>query len=134
MVQLPKNCKVSYNSNGVKVRMVYSTELPQGVYDGVTVWKSYDYTDKNNKKCKGKNYFALEFQVDYQKNLPMLINKAYFEYKKKAMLFNRMQKQQLLQREIDALSNSEFPGTWDIWHLRQDNQLPPPPSQISLDL
>ena len=132
MVTLPKNCTVSYNSNGVKVRMVYSTELPQGVYDGINVWQSRPYVDKNGKHCNGKRYFALEFNVDYQKNLPMLINKAYFEYKKKAMLFNRMQKQQLLQKEIDILSNSEFAGTWDIWHLRQSNQLPDPPDEISL--
>lgn len=132
MVQLPKNCRVSYNTNGVNVRMVYSTQLPQGVYDGVTVWKSYDYTDKNGKMCKGKSYFALEFQVDYQKNLPMKVMNVYFEYKKKAMLFNRMQKQQLLQKEIDALSNSDFPGVWDIAHLRQSNQLPDPPNEINL--
>ena len=132
MVTLPKNCKVSYNSNGVKVRMVYSTELPQGVYDGVTVWESYPYVDKNGRQIKGKKYFALEFEVAYQNNLPMLINKTYFEYKKKAMLFNRMQKQQLLQKEIDLLSNSDFPGTWDIWHIRQGNQLPNPPKQLSI--
>ena len=132
MVTLPKNCRVSYNSQGVHVRMVYSTQLPQGVHDGVTVWKSNDYTDKNGKRCKGKNYFALEFQVDYQKNLPMLINKAYFEYKKKAMMFNRSKKVDKLRKELEILSNSEFPGTWDIWHLGQDNQLPDPPDEITL--
>jgi hypothetical protein len=132
MVTLPKNCRIAYTSNGVHVKMTYSTELPVGTYDGITVWESYPYTDKNGKTCRGKKYFALEFQVDYQKNLPMLINKTYFEYKKKAMLWNRMQKQQLLQREIDALSNSDFPGSWDIWHIRQGTQLPNPPKQLSI--
>ena len=134
MVQLPKNCKLSYNSNGVIVRMSYATELPQGVYDGVTVWESYPYTDKNGKRVKGKKYFALEFEVKYQHNFPTLIIKTYYEYKKKAMLFNRMQKQQLLQREIDILSNSECPGKWDIYHIRQNNQLPNPPKQLTIQL
>jgi len=40
----------------------------------------------------------------------------------------------MLQKEIDALSNSTVPGTWDLLHLKNNNQLPPPPSQISLDL
>ena len=134
MVQLPKNCKIDYTPEGVIVRMVYATELPQGVYDGVTVWESYPYTDKNGKRVKGKKYFALEFTVKYQHNLPALLHKTYYEYKKKAMLWNRMQKQQLLQKEIDILSNSEYPGKWDIWHLRQSNQLPNPPKQLTIQL
>jgi hypothetical protein len=121
MLTLPKNCKVIYTNSGVNVRMTYATELPEGVYDGVTVFQTNGYIDKNGRNIKGKKYFALEFNVDYQKNLPMLLTKAYFEHKKKAMLWGRMQKQQLLQREIDALSKSNFPGTWDINHFRNPN-------------
>jgi hypothetical protein len=132
MVTLPKNCRVSYNSNGVKVRMVYSTELPQGVYNDVTVWESYPYVDKNGRQIKGKKYFALEFEVAYQNNLPMKVKDAYYEHKKKAMLFNRMKKVDMLKQEIDILSNSHYAGKWDIEHLRKENQLPNPPKQISL--
>ena len=65
--------------------------------------------------------------------MPMIVRDEYFKVKKKAMLFNRMKKQQHLQKEIDALSNSTVPGTWDIVHLKHGNQLPPPPNEISLD-
>ena len=123
MVTLPKNCKVVYGSTSVFVKMIYATCLPVGEHDGITVFKS---------PKSGKNYFELNFHVDYQKDMPMKVSKAYFEYKKKAMLFNRMQKQQLLQKEIDILSNSEFAGTWDIWHLKQNNQLPNPLQQLNI--
>lgn len=38
------------------------------------------------------------------------------------------------KKEIDILSNSEYPGKWDIWHLRQSNQLPNPPKQLTIQL
>lgn len=123
MVQLPKNCTVIYGNTGVFVKMIYATSLPIGEHDGITVFKS---------PKSSKNYFELNFHVDYQKDMPMKVTKAYFEHKKKAMLWNRMQKQQLLQKEIEIISNSEFPGTWDIWHIRQGNQLPNPPKQLSI--
>ena len=47
----------------------------------------------------------------------------YYQHKKKAMLFNRMQKQQHLQKEIDILSNSDNVGTWNIAHLKVNNQI-----------
>jgi len=124
MVQLPKNCSMHYYSDGVHVKSTYATSLPEGFHDGVFVFSNY----------KGRRYFSLEFKVDYQNNMPMIVRDRYFQTKKKAMLFNRMQKQQMLQKEIDALSNSTVPGTWDLLHLKNNNQLPPPPSQISLDL
>lgn len=134
MVQLPKNCRVTYTNNSVHVRMTYSTELEQGVYDGITVWQSRPYVDKNGKHCKGRRYFALEFTVDYQKNLPTLITEAYFEFKKKAMMWNRSKKIEKYQKENDILSKSKCVGTWDLWHLKQSNQLPWPPDEITLEL
>jgi len=123
MVTLPKNCKVVYGSTGVFVKMIYATCLPVGEYDGITVFKS---------PKSGKNYFELNFHVDYQKDMPMKVSKAYFEHKKKAMLFNRLKKQEIIKKEIEIISNSDFPGTWDIWHLKQNNQLPNPPLQLSI--
>jgi hypothetical protein len=63
----------------------------------------------------------------------MKVRDAYFEHKKKAMLFNRMKKVDMLKQEIDILSNSHYAGKWDIEHLRQKNQLPNPPKQITID-
>jgi hypothetical protein len=105
MVQLPKNCKVIYGKTGVFVKMVYATTLPIGEHDGINVFKSFN---------SGKRYFELNFHIEYQNNLPMKITNAYFEHKKKAMLFHRMKKQEKIQKEIDILSNSKFPGLWDI--------------------
>ena len=123
MVQLPKNCKVLYFNDGVYVRATYATSLSEGMHNGVLVFSNW----------KGRRYFSLEFNVKYQNNMPMIVRDEYYRVKKKAMLFNRMQKQEHLQREIDALSNSVIPGTWDIVHLKHGNQLPPPPDEISLD-
>jgi hypothetical protein len=124
MVQLPKNCSIHYYTDGVHVKATYATSLPEGFHDGVYVFSNY----------KGRRYFSLSYEVKYQNNMPMIVREKYFETKKKAMLFNRLQKQQQLQKEIDILSTSQFPGTWDLLHLKNNNQLPPPPSQISLDL
>ena len=120
MVQLPKNCKVLYFNDSVQVKMTYATTLPEGVHDGVTVYSNW----------KGRRYFSLEYTVKYQNNMPTILMEKYYQHKKKAMLFNRMQKQQHLQKEIDILSNSDNVGTWNIAHLKNGNQLPPPPSQI----
>ena len=124
MVQLPKNCSIHYYNDGVHVKSTYATSLPEGFHDGVYVFSNY----------KGRRYFSLSYEVKYQNNMPMIVREKYFETKKKAMLFNRLQKQQQLQKEIDILSTSLFPGTWELLHLKNNNQLPPPPSQISLDL
>ena len=124
MVQLPKNCSIHYYNDGVHVKSTYATSLPEGFHDGVYVFSNY----------KGRRYFSLSYEVKYQNNMPMIVREKYFETKKKAMLFNRLQKQQQLQKEIDILSTSQFPGTWELLHLKGNNQLPPPPSQISLDL
>jgi hypothetical protein len=124
MVQLPKNCSIHYYTDGVYVKATYATSLPEGFHDGVYVFSNY----------KGRRYFSLSYEVKYQNNMPMIVREKYFETKKKAMLFNRLQKQQQLQKEIDILSTSQFPGTWELLHLKGNNQLPPPPSQISLDL
>jgi hypothetical protein len=123
MVQLPKNCKVYYFNDSVQVRMTYATTLNEGMHDGVMVFSNW----------KGRRYFSLTFDVKYQNNMPMIVMDKYYQHKKKAMLFNRMQKQQHLQKEIDILSNSDHPGTWNIAHLKNSNQLPPPPTQIELD-
>lgn len=121
MINLPKNCRVYYFNDSVQVKMTYATSLPEGLHDGVTVFSNW----------KGRRYFSLEYTVKYQNNMPTILMEKYYQHKKKAMLFNRMQKQQHLQREIDILSNSDNVGTWNIAHLKVNNQLPPPPSQIS---
>jgi hypothetical protein len=123
MVQLPKNCKVLYFNDGVYVRATYATSLPEGMHDGVLVFSNW----------KGRKYFSLEFNVKYQNNMPMIVRDEYYKVKKKAMLFNRGKKIENLQKQMAALSKSEIPGTWDILHLKNDNQLPPPPTQIELD-
>jgi hypothetical protein len=123
MVKLPKNCKVNYFNDGVYVKATYATSLPTGVHDGVTVFANW----------QGRRYFSLEFNVKYQNNMPTIVMEKYYQYKKKAMLFNRMKKQEQLQKEIDVLSNSIIPGTWDLHILKNNNQLPPPPDEISLD-
>jgi hypothetical protein len=124
MVQLPKNCKVLYFNDGVYVRATYATTLLEGMHDGVLVYSNW----------KGRRYFSLEFNVKYQNNMPQIVKDEYFKVKKKAMLFNRMKKQQHLQKEIDILSNSDYVGVWNIAHLKRSNQMPPPPTQIELDL
>ena len=124
MVQLPKNCKLIYGNTGVFLKVVYATTLSVGEHDGVTVFKS----SKSNKRL-----LELNSHITYQYNLPMKIKDAYYELKKKAMLFNRMQKQQILQREIEELANSSIPGIRDIAHLKYGNQLPLPPDEIHLD-
>ena len=63
----------------------------------------------------------------------MIVKDEYYKVKKKAMLFNRGKKVENLQKQMAALSKSETPGTWDIAHLKNGNQLPPP-DEISLDL
>jgi hypothetical protein len=93
--------------------MTYATTLPEGVHDGVTVYSNW----------KGRRYFSLEYTVKYQNNMPTILMEKYYQYKKKAMLFNRMQKQQHLQKEIDILSNSDNVGTWNIAHLKVNNQI-----------
>jgi hypothetical protein len=102
MVQLPKNCKVIYGETGVFVKMVYATSLPTGEHNGIRVFKS---------PFSKKNYFELNYHVAYQNNLPMKVKDAYYEHKKKAMLFNRMKKQEELQRQIGILSESFYPHT-----------------------
>lgn len=121
MINLPKNCRVYYFNDSVQVKMTYATTLPEGLHDGVTVFSNW----------KGRRYFSLEYTVKYQNNMPTILMDKYYQHKKKAMLFNRMQKQQHLQKEIDILSNSDHVGTWNIAHLKNSNQMPPPPSQIS---
>jgi len=123
MVQLPKNCKVHYYNEGVQVKMTYATTLSEGVHDGITVFSNW----------KGRRYFSLTFDVKYQNNMPMIVREKYFQHKKKAMLFNRGKKIEDLQKQMGILSNSSFPGTWDILHLKGDNQMPPPPTQIELN-
>ena len=123
MVQLPKNCKVLYFNDGVHVKMTYATTLEEGMHDGVIVFSNW----------KGLRYFSLTFDVKYQNNMPTIVRKKYYEYKKKAMLFNRGKKVENLQKQMAELSKSEIPGTWDIVHLKRGNQLPPPPTQIELD-
>jgi hypothetical protein len=36
------------------------------------------------------------------------------------------------KKDNNILSKSNFPGTWDIWR-EKNNQLPPPPKQITID-
>jgi hypothetical protein len=123
MVQLPKNCKITYTDDRVRVKMTYATTLPVGEHNGINVFANW----------QGKRYITFEYDVKYQHNMPMIVRDMYFQTKKKAMLFNRMKKQEHLQKEIDVLSNSQFAGKWDIDYLKHNNQLPPPPTQIELD-
>ena len=123
MVTLPKNCKVIYGETGVFVKMVYATSLPTGEHNGIKVFKS---------PHSNKNYFELNYHVAYQYNLPMKVKDAYYEHKKKAMLFNRMKKVDRYNQEINILSNSRYAGIWDIEHLKNENQLPNPPKQLDL--
>lgn len=123
MIQLPKNCKITYTDDRVRVKMTYATTLSVGEHNGINVFANY----------KGKRYITFEYDVKYQHNMPMIVRNMYFQTKKKAMLFNRMQKQQILQREIEELANSSIPGIWDIAHLKYGNQLPLPPDEIHLD-
>ena len=113
MINLPKNCRVYYFNDSVQVKMTYATSLPEGLHDGVTVFSNW----------KGRRYFSVEYTVKYQNNMPTILMEKYYQHKKKAMLFNRMQKQQHLQREIDILSNSDNVGTWNIAHLKANNQI-----------
>jgi hypothetical protein len=122
MVTLPKNCKVLYFDDRVHVRMTYATTLPVGNHDGITVFANW----------QGRRYITFEYNVKYQHNLPMIVKDMYFQTKKKAMLFNRMKKQDYLQKEIDILSVSKIPGLWDVSHLKNDNQIPPPPQQLEI--
>ena len=124
MVQLPKNCKVLYFDDRVHVRITYATSLPEGVYDGMIVFSNW----------KGRRYITFEYNVKYQHNMPMIVRDMYFQTKKKAMLFNRKKKIQHLEKQVDILSNSRFAGLWDLMVLNDNNQLPPPPDEISLDL
>jgi hypothetical protein len=132
MIKLPPNCSIRYDRNGVYVRMVYSTSIPVGEYDGTVVWKGNSKTNKNGKLIQGSNYFAVDFTMDYQKNLPDLLHKAYYKYKSKAMIWNREQDIKIKTKENEILKRSQFPGTWDIAHLRNSNQLPSPPQQLSI--
>ena len=88
--------------------------------------------DKNGKLIQGSNYFAVDFTMDYQKNLPDLLHKAYYKYKGKAMIWNREQYIIIKTKENEILKRSQFPGTWDIAHLKNGNQLPPPPHQLEI--
>ncbi len=48
-----------------------------------------------------------------QKNLPILITEAYFEFKKKAMMWNRSKKIERYQKENDILSRGfSNRGAW----------------------
>lgn len=123
MVTLPKNCKLVYFDDRVHVKATYATTLSIGEHDGVKVFANW----------QGRRYFTLTFDVKYQHNMPEIVKNKYFEIKKKAMLFNRMKKQEHLQKEIDILSTSKIPGSWDLLCLKNDNQLPEPPQQITLD-
>jgi len=124
MVQLPKNCKVLYFDDRVHVRMVYPTTLPEGIHDGLVVFSNW----------KGRRYIVYEYDVKYQHNMPMIVKDMYFETKGKAMDFNRAKKEERLREEREILKKSKFPGLWDIAHLKNGNQLPPPPDEINLDL
>lgn len=112
MIQLPKNCKVQYLNDGVQVSMTYATTLPVGVHDGVKVFNSGGYMDVNGRRVKEKRYLNFTFTVPYQHNMPMVLRDKYYEYKKKAMLFNRMKKKDQLEREINVLVPSNVPGRW----------------------
>ena len=134
MIKLPPNCRLTYTDNGVKVRMTYSTVLPVGIHEGLEVFQGRDYYTKKGKFMRGKRYLVLEFDVATQYNLNKMfiaIRQTYYEFKQKAMIFNRIKKQDKIGKEVQVLSKSMFPGTWDILYLKDDNQMPPPPNQIT---
>jgi hypothetical protein len=83
---------------------------------------------------KGRRYITFEYDVKYQHNMPMIVRDMYFQTKKKAMLFNRKKKIQHLEKQVDILSASEIPGSWDLLCLKNNNQLPEPPDEIWISI
>lgn len=135
-IKLPPNCRTTLTNNGVKVKMTYSTKLRLGEHKdkGITVFQGRDYYTKKGKFIKGSKYYSFEFTVTTQMNLNRMISEIYtkyFEYKKKGMVLKCLTDIDIAEKQIEALSRSMFPGTWDTLHLKNDNKLPPPPDQIT---
>ena len=135
-VKLPPNCKTTLTDSGVKVKMTYSTKLRLGEHKdkGITVFQGRDYYDKNDKFIKGRKYYSFEFTVTTQMNLNRMMSEIYtkyFEYKQKGMVLKCLTDIDIANKQIEALSRSMFPGTWDILHLKNNNELPPPPDEIT---
>jgi hypothetical protein len=136
-VKLPPNCKTTLTDSGVKVKMTYSTKLSLGEHKdkGITVFQGRDYYDKNDKFIKGRKYYSFEFTVTTQMNLNRMMSEIYtkyFEYKQKGMVLKCLTDIDIANKQIEALSRSMFPGKWDLLHLKDDNELTPPPDQITI--
>ena len=135
-IKLPPNCRTTLTNNGVRVRMTYSTQLSLGEHKdkGITVFQGRDYYTKKGKFMRGKKYYSFEFDIPTQNNLNIMMTEIYnkyFEYKKKGMVLKCLTDIDIAEKQIEALSKSMFPGRWDIYHLKNNNQLPPPPDEIS---
>ena len=135
-VKLPPNCRTTLTDSGIRVKMTYSTKLSLGEHKdkGITVFQGRSYYDKNGKFRRGRKYYSFEFDITTQMNLNRMVSEIYtkyFEYKKKGMVLKCLTDIDIAEKQIKALSKSTFPGTWDIYHLKNDNELPPPPEQIS---
>jgi hypothetical protein len=116
--------------------MTYSTQLSLGEHKdkGITVFQGRDYYTKKGKFMRGKKYYSFEFDIPTQNNLNIMMTEIYnkyFEYKKKGMVLKCLTDIDIAEKQIEALSKSMFPGRWDIYHLKNNNQLPPPPDEIS---
>jgi len=135
-VKLPPNCRTTLTDSGIRVKMTYSTKLSLGEHKdkGITVFQGRSYYDKNGKFRRGRKYYSFEFDITTQMNLNRMVSEIYtkyFEYKKKGMVLKCLTDIDIAEKQIEALSKSMFPGRWDIYHLKNDNELPPPPEQIS---
>jgi hypothetical protein len=128
----------------ISVKLTYSTSLrhncvlmvkngnqetyPLGKDCLVEVFSTIDKNGKVNF------YYSVSFEVSMLQNyynIKQEIYTKFYKYKKACMMFNRSLKIEKYKRENSILSESEFPGTWDIWR-EKNNELPPPPKQISL--
>jgi len=137
-VKLPPNCRTTLTDSGIRVKMTYSTKLSLGEHKdkGITVFQGRSYYDKNGKLRKGRRYYSFEFDITTQMNLNRMISEIYikyFEYKQKGMILKCLTDISIANKQIEALSKSMFPGTWDLRNLNNNNELPPPPSEIHLD-
>jgi hypothetical protein len=135
-IKLPPNCRTTLTDSGIRVKMTYSTKLSLGEHKdkGITVFQGRSYYDKNGKFIRGRKYYSFEFDITTQMNLNRMVSEIYtkyFEYKKKGMVLKCLTDIDIAEKQIEALSKSMFPGRWDIYHLKNNNQLPPPPDEIS---
>jgi hypothetical protein len=94
--------------------------------------KVFSTIDKNGRE---NFYYSVSFEVSMLQNYYNIKQEIYtnfYKYKKACMMFNRSLKIEKYKKDNNILFKSHFPGTWDIWR-ENNNQLPPPPKQITID-